>query len=171
MLPSSPDPLVASIWTCKTSKMVVLLWHLHSNRLYMLIKLREWRIICSDLCILCNKVHETLPRLFINCEFTFGLWLHFTRLTDEVVWKVRRSPHVFWIGDIIEGAESKHNSPCWGLHWIALATFTFMAWSDRNQCFMEGEAKHLSVLKIELINNIDILFSSTTFKAAHRNLL
>lgn len=86
-------------------------------------------------CVLGGKEDKTMAHLFVNCEYSRQVWEAFMNRSDDVRWALMGTTvgtiADVQIGDLIEGIESfPWMSPCWGLHWVALAAFVWHLWGE-----------------------------------------
>lgn len=62
-------------------------------------------------------------------------------------------------------------SPCWGLHWLTAATFTWHIWEEHNKFYKEHITRPPVVVAKEFIHDIGIIYSRGKYKNAHRSRL
>lgn len=144
-IPATLDPLACGIWSCRSSKMSVVLWCLRWNHLHTFSRLQDWRIQTSDHCVLCGIEDETPGNLFWNSQYIQPILLAMMTFAGDVIWKSLQrnrptSREDIRLGDVIEGAKRlTKRSPCWGLHWVGIATMIWHIWLERNRRWKQHE--------------------------------
>lgn len=76
------------------------------------------------------------------------------------------------IGDLIDANESFHEkSSCWGQHWVALSTFIWQIWSERNHRYKDGDLKPIKVIATLFVRDVELLFDVRRFRETYRSRL
>lgn len=154
---SPADPIAIGIWAGQPSKFSIVLWRLRWNKPHCFNRLRTWGESVPDQCLLCGGEDESPGHLFLNCPYTGSVWNRFSvseLLTNTLARISGRSSSDFdtRIGEPFEGMDRfRHKSECWGLHWLAIAAFTWHIWGERNRRLKEGECRASEVVSRELI--------------------
>lgn len=134
-LTSSLDSLSKGVWSCKLSKMALITMEITLDKLYTFSKLCECESRSRLLYVLCQQADETPEHLFINCIYTCEIWKHFETLSAEATQRIQRGNaprgNDLRIGTIIEEIQCfARRSPCLGIQWIRLTTFTWYIWME-----------------------------------------